>query len=233
MRTRLTPLASAPDRRDRARCPPVFFVQRSFLSALVTQKSAKDPIIAAKSAAQNLDRGERRQHLGKPRRRSSPGRRPVLKSGAAEPKFALRSWSPPQRLVKQSREACGIFWKASLHPARLQVTQSLANGPALGNSARNKIGARKRQARYLCILQKFSRARPFIILSRTSIGLRQYYCITRHLAAVAEEQSPQFIGPWRLGKPMQPSQRQRAAFETLRPRVGKTQPLAQARRVLG
>jgi hypothetical protein len=34
----------------------VFFVQRSFLSALMPQKSAKHPIVAAKPAAQNLDR---------------------------------------------------------------------------------------------------------------------------------------------------------------------------------
>ena len=50
--------ASAPVWRDHARCPPEFFAQRSFLSVLVTQKPAKDPIIAAKPAAQNRDRGE-------------------------------------------------------------------------------------------------------------------------------------------------------------------------------
>ena len=95
-RSRLTPLASAPVWRDRARCPPVFFAQRSFLAALVTQKPAKDPIIAAKSAAQNLYRGERRPHLGKPRRRSCPGRRPVRRrrtqicSAIMEPPAASR-----------------------------------------------------------------------------------------------------------------------------------------------
>jgi transposase InsO family protein len=61
----------------------------------------------------------------------------------------LQSWSPQQRLVEQSREACRVFGKAGLYPARLQVTQGLTNGPALGDSARDKIGARKRQARFL------------------------------------------------------------------------------------
>ena len=109
----------------------------------------------------------------------------------------------------------------------------LESQPRSNAFARDKIGARERQARFLGVLQKFSRALPFVIVPRASIGLRQYYCVARRLAAVAEEQAPQSIWLWRLAKPMQPSQRQRGAFETLPLRVGKTQPLAQARRVLG
>src|ERR1700730_5942919 len=204
--------------------PPAFFVRRSFLSALMTQKSAKHPIVAAKPAAQNLDRGARRHRPGKPLCRSSPGRRPVLISGAAEPKFTLQS-CPSRRLVEQPREACRVGWKASLDPTLLQLFQRLADGPSLGDSARDKIGARERQARFLGVLQKFSRALPFVIVPRASIGLRQYYCVARRLAAVAEEQAPQSIWLWRLAKPMQPSQRQRGAFETLPLRVVKPQRL--------
>src|ERR1700730_12126012 len=144
-----------------------------------------------------------------------------------------QSSRPSRNIVEQSCEARRVVRKASLNPARLQLPQRLADGPPLGDTACDKIGARERQARFFGVLQKFSRALPFVIVPQASIGLRQCYCVARRLAAVSEEQAPQSIRLWRLVKPMQPDQRQRAAFETLRTGIGKARRLAQARRILG
>ena len=61
---------------ETARDVAVFFVQRSFLSALITQKSAKHPIIAAKPATQNLIMGS--EQVKAAPEASQSRRRPIL-----------------------------------------------------------------------------------------------------------------------------------------------------------
>ena len=131
---------------------------------------------------------------------------------------------PSRHIVKQLREARRVIRKASLYPARLQLPQRLADGAPLGDTPRDHVGPRKRQA---------WRPRPFALMPREGIGLRQEDRVDSRLAAMAEEQAQQFLMAWRLVKPVQAPQRARGGFETLSFRVGQTQPLAQALGVFG
>ena len=138
-----------------------------------------------------------------------------------------------RHIVKQLREARRVIRKASLYPARLQLPQRLADGASLGDTPRDHVGPRKRQAWLGGLDEKFARPRPFALMPREGIGLRQEDRVDSRLAAMAEEQAQQFLRAWRLVEPVQAAQRARGGFETLSFRVGQTQPLAQALGVFG
>ena len=100
---------------------------------------------------------------------------------------------PPRRLVEQSREACRVCWKASLHPARLQVMQAspIARPSVIPRAIKSAPENGRRGSSVSC--------RNFRARSHSSS------CPGRASACANMIASPAAWRPWRKSKPRNPS----------------------------